>query len=157
MKVLCISDTHGNTRKLQEVIDSVKEIDILLHAGDHIGDVESIDRSGFEVFKVKGNCDRGVKGKLKEVVSIEDRKLLLIHGHQYGIKYGLHKLSYQAAEVEADIVVFGHTHRSLCLTEAGILYFNPGSITHPRDDSASYGILEIKGDKVEGRIETLCN
>lgn len=155
MKLLCISDTHGNIENLEKVIKSVDKIDILLHAGDHIVDVDSINQHGFEVFRVKGNCDRGTDGKLREVINIEDKKLLLTHGHQYGIKYGLHKLSYQAAEVEADIVVFGHTHRSLCSKENGVLYFNPGSITHPRDNSESYGIIEIKDGKIEGRIKTL--
>ncbi|ADL12043.1 metallophosphoesterase family protein [Acetohalobium arabaticum] len=155
MKILCTSDTHGNTEKLKEVVKSVEGIDILLHAGDHIGDVDAIDQSEFDVFKVKGNCDRGVKGKSKEVITMEDKKILLTHGHQYEIKYGLQKLSYQAAEVEADIVVFGHTHRSLSLNEEGILYFNPGSITYPRDDSASCGILEIKDGKVEGELKRL--
>ncbi|MBM7624845.1 YfcE family phosphodiesterase [Sporohalobacter salinus] len=155
MKLLCISDTHGETKKLQRIIKSVDEIDILLHAGDYIRDVDSINQHEFKVFSVKGNCDRGTNGKFKKVIGINDKKLLLVHGHQYGIKYGLHKLSYQVAEVEADIVVFGHTHRSLCLKENGILYFNPGSVTYPRDGSASYGIIEIEGDKIESRIEKI--
>jgi predicted phosphodiesterase len=41
-------------------------------------------------------------------------------------------LKYKAEEVEADIVLFGHTHYPLCVQDEGVIFVNPGSFKQPR-------------------------
>ncbi|SJZ68419.1 YfcE family phosphodiesterase [Selenihalanaerobacter shriftii] len=155
MKILCVSDTHGQVSELERIIPIEDNIDFLLHAGDHITDVESIEKDNFNIVKVKGNRDRGCEGNLDELIYIEDKKILLTHGHRYRAKYGLSNLAYKAVELEADIVVFGHTHKSLQVQEDDILYLNPGSLTYPRDGQASYGIIEINEGEIKSEIKAL--
>jgi len=154
MKILCVSDTHGSTFNLEKAIKREEGIDLLLHAGDHIVDIESID-ANFNRVAVKGNGDRRYEGNLEEIISIGEKKILLTHGHNHRVKYGLTNLSYKAIEAEVNIVVFGHTHRSLKLEEDRILFLNPGSLTYPRDGSLSYIILIIEGEEVQVKIKEL--
>lgn len=154
MKILCVSDTHGDSTNLKEVIKSEKEIDLLFHAGDKIIDVEPIQNQDFNIVKVKGNRDFQYEEDLDKIINIKNKKILLTHGHKYRVKYGLTNLSYKAQEIEADIVIFGHTHRSLKLEQDSILYLNPGSLVYPRDGFASYGIIEVRGEEAIFEIKS---
>ena len=100
---------------------------------------------------VKGNCDfDNVEDEL--VFEVEDKNIFLCHGDRYGVKYGLEKIEKKAKDVDADIVVFGHTHTPLCIEKDNILYINPGSVSLPRDVTyRSLVILNINEDDV--RVE----
>jgi hypothetical protein len=155
MKILCVSDTHRDLSNFNKVLELEEDFDLLLHAGDNIDDIDSIQDSAFNAVIVKGNGDRQKEGNWDEVINISDKKILLTHGHRYGVKYGLNKLAYKAMELEVDIVVFGHTHRSFKLEEDGILFLNPGSLNYPRDGSFSYGVIKIKEGKVRAEIKDI--
>ena len=82
-----------------------------------------------------------------------NKKIMITHGHRYGVKYGLERLYFSALENEVDIVLFGHTHISLNEKYDNILFFNPGSLTHPRLLSkGSYGIIEISDSDIISKI-----
>jgi predicted phosphodiesterase len=80
----------------------------------------------------------------------------LTHGHEWGVKGGLGALIAHAADVGADIVLFGHTHAPTLQTIAvgeqigktvlsrPMYLFNPGSIGY----DGSFGTLTIKGETV---------
>ncbi|MGM0470971.1 MAG: metallophosphoesterase family protein [Bacillota bacterium] len=155
MKLVVISDTHGSQERIEEVIDREADFDYLIHAGDHLTDVDfAVDNQSWQVITVKGNCDRGLTGEVEKLFTVNGKQILLTHGHKYALKQGLTRLSYRVAEVEADIVIFGHTHISLNQSVDGRLYFNPGSLTYPRDDSASYGVLKIADGAVDSEIKS---
>ena len=42
MKILVISDTHGDTRKAEEAIRKNREADLVIHLGDYIRDVKAV-------------------------------------------------------------------------------------------------------------------
>jgi putative phosphoesterase len=44
----------------------------------------------------------------------------------------------------ADILIFGHSHRRLCRCVGRTLFLNPGAIAHARDESPSVAILTIR-------------
>ena len=82
---------------------------------------------------------------------------MLTHGHNYNVNYGLMNLSYKAEEENAQIVLYGHTHRYNVDYINNIFFLNPGSVSRPRDKDASAAILNISesGDIFADKIN-LC-
>lgn len=153
MRVLVISDTHGNLKNALAVMDQEK-FDLVLHAGDTLNDARRLASiAGVTLCGVTGNCDLPGSGPEEEFLSLEGNKILLTHGHQFGVKGSLQKIYYHALEREAGIVVFGHTHVPVNITERGVMLFNPGSISRPLPNSRpSYGMLEIDNGRLKGYI-----
>ena len=61
------------------------------------------------IMAVKGNCDfDNVEDEL--IFDIEDKVIFLCHGDKYNVKYGLDEIEAKAKSIDADIVIFGHTH-----------------------------------------------
>ncbi len=48
----------------------------------------------------------------------------------------------------ADVLIFGHSHRRLLRRVGQTLFLNPGAIAHARDESPSVAILTISADAV---------
>lgn len=150
-RILVISDSHHSEKNLIKVFSQLESVDMILHLGDNFKDCEVIRSiSNVELYGVLGNCDINVKGLNDQIVTVEDKKIFMTHGHNYNVKYSLDRLYYKALEIEADIVLFGHTHQMLNVIENNIVFFNPGSITSPRGSKyKTYGIIEIDEGKVE--------
>jgi putative phosphoesterase len=60
-----------------------------------------------------------------------------------------------AAQAEADVLVFGHTHKPWVHEYGGVLFVNCGSVGKPKDGDprAAFAVLELVGDRVEVSIE----
>ena len=146
MRVIVFSDSHGTLVFASRALREAGQVDLILHAGDHCRDgLKLAAETGLPVRAVAGNCDRPGEGPLEELLELEGHKILLAHGHRVGGP-GLwqSRLLARAKELGAGAVVFGHTHAAQITREGGILLFNPGSITTPRDQiRPSYGILEV--------------
>ena len=151
MKLLIFSDAHGQGERIQQVIDNVSGVDYLLYAGDKVSDLDRVNLpSQIKVEAVPGNRDFEVDLPHDKIIKVANKKIFITHGDRYQIKWGLDKLYYKAKEVEADIVIFGHNHSRLAIEEGGILFFNPGSISLPRDKKPpSYGMIEIEGQQIK--------
>jgi len=124
-------------------VEQVKP-DVFIHLGDNIDDTlklrEKLPDIPFHL--VKGNVDVQTVGDSEKVISIDNVKILLTHGHEYHVKEGLSHLVRRAIEVEADLVLFGHTHRAAIVDEQGITLMNPGQMQyHKEGQKASYGIV----------------
>ncbi|SKA79748.1 hypothetical protein SAMN05428976_1043 [Clostridium sp. USBA 49] len=156
MQIAVISDTHRNTYELKKLKNIVKNIDIIIHLGDNVDDV-NILKDGFngKIINVRGNCDFVTSVPVEILEEIEGKKIFITHGHKYNVKYGLTNLKYRAEELEADIVLFGHTHESLVEYEKGIWFINPGSASLPRDFCKSIAILTIENNKIDVNLKKL--
>lgn len=145
MKILTVSDSHGRIDTIRAVYEKVKPVDLFLHMGDVEGDEEEI-ASFIPCRKeyVRGNCDYFSREPDERIVRAFGKKILMTHGHRYHVHRGPDTLRYKAAECEADIVLFGHTHVPEITYLDGRLFMNPGSISLPRQDghAPSFGILE---------------
>lgn len=150
MKIAVFSDSHGPIDGIRQGLEELSEVDHLLFAGDGIRNlVDSNLARQIKITAVKGNRDRGIEFPEEKVIELAGKKFLLLHGNDYGVQWGLDKLGYRAQELGVEVVIFGHTHRRYASEEEGILFFNPGSITSPRDQSPpSYGLIEIKEEKI---------
>lgn len=142
MKVLVLSDSHGDSAIVEEIRKKEKP-DLTLHLGDFGRDL----RNGIAV---RGNCDGLTSLPAKRLLTLKGHKILLSHGHEENVKMGLHRLFYLAREEEADIVLYGHMHERLKKRIEDILFLNPGSVTRPHwGDRASYLILKLEEGSVD--------
>ena len=142
MRILVVSDTHGDTQSFKKVLDNSRDAEVVIHCGDGAAEVEYL-RSYYPekmFISVKGNCDLCCEAPNVEVRSIEGKKLFITHGNMYGVKSGLYTLSCAARQEGADIAIFGHTHVPCEIYDDGLYLFNPGSL---RGYGGSYGYIDI--------------
>ncbi len=145
MRLGIISDTHGLLRP--EVFDVFRSVDHILHGGD-VGDVQLLTEleAIAPVTAVFGNTDGPeLRARLPEVarVSLEDFDIVVTHGDRFGSPTPARLVD---AFPEADILVFGHTHRPLLeLVHETITVMNPGGAGPRRFDlKPSVGIMELE-------------
>jgi len=145
-----ISDTHGLMRP--GVHAALTGVELILHAGD-VGGSEILDelRLIAPVRAVLGNTDPpGEPGLAEEIVlEVGGLRLHVSHGHELGSPTPA-KL---AARYDADVVVYGHTHRPLVTQHDGRLFVNPGAAGAKRFNiSPSVGKMTIANGKAEIEI-----
>lgn len=129
MKLLILSDSHGEWRSLQNVVESEKP-DVVLHLGDYIGDAQKLSLvCDVPVEAVPGNCDGlFIKGERSRILTYEGVRFFLTHGHDYRVKSGTELLAGEACRMGVDAVLFGHTHQALMeRLPGGIWLVNPGT------------------------------
>lgn len=154
VRIVVVSDSHGNFRHLGRLRNEAGRIDWFLHAGDHIRDAARMaDNLGVDPSRVRavaGNCDFPATQPEEMLLEVEGVKLYMTHGHGYGVKSGLQRIHYRAQEVGARVAIFGHSHLAVLTDVDGIMLFNPGSISEPRrpTDPPSAGILTIENGAV---------
>lgn len=158
-KILVVSDSHGNTDLLYDVISRNRTVDLVIHLGDHSADANEVmgDFPSIAHFTVAGNCDIGHylnNTNYDGCFKIEERRVFYTHGHKYNVKYGTELLVKQVKMKDADIALFGHTHVSMSEEKDGVLVINPGSLSSPRDGTVgTYCIMEIDGKNVKYDIK----
>jgi len=138
LKILIISDTHGNWKNIEQV-EKREKPDKVFFLGDGAEDTLVLNQ---KCIGVLGNCD--FSSKLfndQECIEIAGKKVLLTHGHYYGVKRGLGEVVAFALREKIDIVCHGHTHIQNLEHQGGVTIFNPGSLW-----SGEYGVLEIQGE-----------
>lgn len=142
MRILVVSDTHGNFRNFKKAIDDHRGADVIIHCGDSRGELEEMKMcyNDKAFIAVRGNCDLGSTLPLEEIRIFENKKLFITHGHLYNVKMALYPICCKAREENADIVIFGHTHNALCEYDDGLYILNPGSLG---SYGASYAIIDI--------------
>ena len=140
MKILILSDSHGDTVYLSEII-SRHNVDKTLH----LGDLE-ISKDFFPMTIVRGNSYMDPEAPLERVIEVDGKRLFMTHGHIYSVHNGLTSINLKAQSVNADYCLFGHTHIPCYKTNKGILFINPGAISRPRNGRSSYMILDTSSD-----------
>ncbi|WP_053218991.1 metallophosphoesterase family protein [Virgibacillus senegalensis] len=151
-KVLIMSDSHGWTEEVAEIVKRHKdEIDQFIHCGDSELDADAPELENF--MKVAGNCDADTRLPDESHFTVGDLHFYVAHGHLHQVKSTLMPLSYRAEEVGAQVVCFGHTHMAGAERVDNQLFINPGSIRLPRGRREhTYAILRWE-DKDEIIVE----
>ena len=145
MKILILSDTHGNTNAVVKILEREKNLDSIFHLGDGIADIykarEQIECP--KCYTVRGNCDESLATPPEMILNLEGFKILLTHGDGYGVKNTTSALYQSARDKNADIAIFGHSHKQIYQYESGIFMFNPGSVLADIGKTSEYGILVL--------------
>lgn len=150
MKILIISNSHGNHDLVRRAIGREAPIDMLIHAGDVEGDLERIlgDRREYEIRAVAGNMDWSDSLEDELCIEVPGHTIYVTHGHRLGVYSGTKRLVERAKAVGADIAVYGHIHMPDYGKEDGVMVINPGSIAKPRQEGwrKSYVVMTIGED-----------
>ena len=165
MTLLVLSDSHGHPDRIAEAIRRVHP-DGILFAGDGLRDLTYCDVP-CPLWAVRGNCDwvtsplivdgDRLEAEDEVLVTLEGIRILLTHGHRYGVKGGLGAAVAHAERQRADVLIYGHTHvpveyhllpdrpEGLVPVSKPLTIFNPGSLG---DRGASFGTLTVRGGQV---------
>ncbi|HEX3865614.1 MAG TPA: metallophosphoesterase family protein [Gemmatimonadaceae bacterium] len=145
-----ISDTHGLLRP--DVHSALAGVELILHAGDVGGD-EILDELELiaPVRAVFGNTDDPGRPRLAESIELEigSVRIHVSHGHEVGSPTPA-KLF---ARYDADLIVYGHSHKQT-VTNAGARWaVNPGAAGARRFDlMPSVARVTIRGDQIDVQL-----
>lgn len=150
MRYMIISDIHGGIYELNKVLDiySKEHCSKLLILGDLFDYGFSINRNDIvnrlnlmkdNIIAVSGNCDNNIKDILFDMpyinkVDINNKKIILTHGHLYNKDYLLN--------LDVDIILTGHSHVASIENINNKLFVNPGSISKSRRGENSFAIID---------------
>ncbi|HOC34138.1 MAG: Phosphodiesterase YfcE [Firmicutes bacterium ADurb.BinA205] len=149
MRVIVISDTHGNYPALEKVFMRNTDADWLIHLGDGERELDRFVVSHPElsqkIIHVAGNCDYNSLSPEHFILPLPGgHRILATHGHLYGVNSSRERLKMLARANKCDIILFGHTHERFECTENGFKIMNPGSASCPRDGRPpSFGHIDI--------------
>lgn len=148
MLIGVISDTHGLLRP--DVHSALAGVDLILHAGDVGGDEILIELALIApVRAVFGNTDpRDTAGLVDHIdATFGGVRVHVSHGHELGAP----RVEFLLAAYDADVILYGHTHKQLMHRAAdGRLVINPGAAGPKRFDlEPSVARLSV----VNGRAE----
>jgi uncharacterized protein len=139
MRVGLIADNHGLLRP--EIADFFTGVERILHAGD-VGSADVLVALGriAPVTAVRGNVD-GLR--LPEVARLEldGVRVVVVHGDRLGSP-----TPEKVAEAypDADLAVYGHSHRPALRRVGDVLVVNPGSAGRRRfRDPVSVALAEL--------------
>ena len=123
MKVLIVSDTHGQDENLEETVLREAPFDYLIHCGDVEGReifIEALAECPCTI--VAGNNDFFTDLPYEEEVTLEGHKILVTHGHHYFVSRDYDKLvenaqgtAYWTSDTSTSISFNFHIPKSLRL------------------------------------------
>lgn len=148
-----ISDTHGQLRP--EVHTAFAGVELILHAGD-VGGSEILRELELiaPTRAVYGNTDPAGDPDLAERIDVEigGVRIHVSHGHEVGSPTPAKLL----ARYDADVIVYGHTHKQLVVQADGRWVVNPGAAGPRRFDlEPSVARMTIRERAVEIELVAL--
>jgi len=159
MKILVVSDTHGDVRNLAFVIRTLGErLDLIIHLGDGAADLERLSGEipvSIPRFMVRGNMDSDPHLLPSRVASVRKHLIYASHGNAALASGSLLPLLYAAREAKASVCLFGHTHIPHRKRMENVLLLNPGSLSRPRGGwGPTFALLNVPEDGA-GQIEAV--
>lgn len=145
MKILVFSDSHGNTRYMEDAVRR-EQPDLVLHLGDVNPDARALQAKfpQMPMEWVCGNCDgRRTDLEAERLLLAEGHRILMMHGHTRGVKMGYGGAVQEARRQGAEVLLFGHTHDPLCTREGNLWVLNPGTIRGGWE-GATYGVISLE-------------
>ena len=116
MEYLVLSDSHGKAELIDRALAlQVRAPDAVLFLGDGIRDLRVLEYQDICVRPVRGNCDfytlfEGQSAPEHALIEVGAYRIVMMHGHTHGVKGGMERAVAFAAQAEADVLLYGHTH-----------------------------------------------
>ncbi len=144
-----VADTHCPEfldRLPEALFQALRGVDLIVHAGDVNAEETLAALAAIApVEAARGDHDRGAAWPLVRELSVEGRRIVVVHGNRSPWLEEPHTLLWTLSRgafhphgglpralrrrfAEADAIVFGHTHRAHIETLDGTLMFNPGAV-----------------------------
>lgn len=149
-----ISDTHGRIDKAVEIYRTLRDIDLIVHLGDHWNDAQKIrNHLNVPLIGVKGNMDGSFAKDGYHILETGFGRIFLAHGHMENVKSGLENIIYKAESLQCKAAFFGHTHVPLFMEAEGLYLLNPGSLSLPTGGrKGSYAVATVTEDSLGAAI-----
>lgn len=159
MRIIVMSDSHGDYFAVEEIIQRNLSADMFIHLGDGERELDKavMKYPQINIHHVAGNCDYASLSPDMLCLQVEHgHRLIATHGHNYAVKYSLDVIKNTASENKADIILYGHTHSRYWKHEDGYYILNPGSASCPRDGNApSYAFIDVTEKGIMANIVSL--
>lgn len=140
MKIVVVSDSHGNSDILYKILEDNSDADLFIHAGD-----SGLNTAIYPYRMVRGNCDYYTDFPSELNINTPYGKIYVTHGHQY-----MTITEYSIKSKDCKIFIFGHTHKHLVKEFDDTYLCNPGSVSLPRDGTdGTYLIINIDHNNCE--------
>lgn len=139
-KIGIVSDSHNYVS--EQMMGILRTCDYILHAGDVTTEsvVDQFRQAG-RLYLVRGNTDRD-----PWAYSVAERQLFSIGGLTFLMVHD--QMDVGRLVVQADVVIYGHTHIYSEQIVNGRLWLNPGSCGSPRyGNPASMVVMEVEDQK----------
>ncbi len=162
MKLVVVSDTHGNLKGLRRVVSEVigkEAVDLFIHLGDDYDDASVFDEFACEYVRVPGvfsdyYLDKSIPNRL--IKEFEGWTFLLTHtesSHSNDLPDDI-KPEEVIAKGEVDVVLYGHTHKPDATVKNQILFVNPG---HLKDEDKkgfppTYAVIDVTPETIDVKI-----
>ena len=145
-----VADTHCPEfldRLPDRLFEALRGVDLILHAGDIVSSATLRDLGRIApVEAVRGDHDRDLTTlPASREVKVEGRRIVVVHGNRsrwieepqtflWTVSLGSYHPHQRLPALlrrrfpEADVIVYGHTHRPLIDRDSRSLVFNPGGV-----------------------------
>lgn len=141
MKIIIVSDSHGEINLLRKIINQHFDADVFLHLGD-----SQLPEEYLHPFvSVKGNGDYFTTYPRYRILKTPYGNFYCEHGHLRS------RVSVEYVKMNQCVgYLFGHSHCKCHDIIDDIHFINPGSLTRPRDgDCGSYIIMNATKESLE--------
>jgi len=150
-RVIVVSDSHGDEYGLRMALEQAArcgKMDAAVFLGDGMQDFESVKPLLYDLgtvcYAVTGNNDWLSQEQQELLFTANGVRIFACHGHTRYVKYTLDRLWYAAREREAQVVLYGHTHREKIEQEHGMYMINPGAVCERNRLRSAYAELLIE-------------
>jgi putative phosphoesterase len=154
MRMAVLSDTHLRAKMPGELLDLIKDADVVVHAGDFITMeiYDAIKAGSKKLIAVHGNSDSGeIKAMLpeSEVFEADGIKFGVIHKGRQGTDTT--NMRYLALEMGVKVLIYGHVH-SPVIDRTDVLLLCPGSPIFPRMADPTMAFIDVEGGEIKVSI-----
>ena len=145
-KIIVVSDSHGNKQGIDQIFQK-EEFDYFLFLGDCLGDLGTYAHLE-NMLAVRGNCDFFSSAPSYGILQVEGVKVFYCHGHEYSVKSGLGGVVNAGKCIDADLVLFGHTHRFLHEVVDNMHVVNCPALGRVRGGEGAYMEILVDNKKI---------
>ena len=152
-RVIVVSDAHGDLADLREAFEMARRagpIDVAVFLGDGMREFDQLrpelTAEKTTCYAVPGNNDWSSHEPQEITFTVGKVRFFACHGHTRHVKYGLDRLFYAASEHEAQVALYGHTHRAKVDLDYGVQLINPGAICERFRNNTAYAEIRVEDD-----------
>lgn len=157
MRILVVSDSHGNVARLKHVFGFAEKagLDVVIHCGDWdtVEAAETTRDVKVPIYSVLGNADVArseeiIKGLRESGVTLESGTLNIeLGGRKIAVNHFPGKLKSEVKGGDYDIGLHGHFHRQKKERIGKTLVVNPGALH--RTSQPSFAVYDTEVGSVE--------
>jgi len=148
MKIGILSDTHSKVDEAKKTLDFLVKngAEFIIHAGDicRYETLELLATCGVRYVGVYGNNDAHLVQYHNDYNLVKEPNYFKIANTKFKL---MHLPFYMSPD--ADVVVFGHTHKFACEFKNNTLFLNPGEVCAREKPVVESVILDVKDESFE--------